>query len=380
MKRRRRTTGGHGTGYAVMELLVLILLISIVVSGWIVLPSGIWPFSNQKQPTVSQQATESNSDSLSNSSEDSLYHWVYSQVEQGKQIVSFTADSMELAQETLKNILRQPEFFWLDSYTLTSTAAGDFEARFEFKYDDPQSLRRQVEQVTQEALACIPQEAGDYEIALTLHDWLCDHIQYDFSEDRSDQDIYGALVNGRCVCAGYSAAYEYLLRRAGVEAATVEGTAGVEEPPEPHAWTKLVLEGDVYYTDITWDDQEEHPNGHVYSWFAVTSAFMGKSHFVDGDSEDEMPPSTAVSCNYYVRNGYMLELFSIQRVEEIFSSQTGNLLMIAAADEDIFKQLYALADDAQEMNALLSRTGHPCQQYVIYSSPGSLSLDVFINS
>lgn len=311
--------------------------------------------------------------------EEDLFQQVYDLVDRQQQTVSFTAEDMssEQVSRVLDQILLQPEFFWLDGYSYHSTG-DDYQVEFDWKYDDLTTRRAQVEQVARQALASIPQGAGDYETALALHDWLCQHIVYQYSTDDSDQDLYGALVMGRCVCMGYSMAYEYLLDLAGIQAGTVHGDADNGTVVESHAWTKLVLDGEVYYTDVTWDDQESYPTGRTYGWFAVTSARMEPTHFADPEVGEDMTPSTAVACNYHYRNGWVLNGFDRSRLVSILSTQPGDSLTVLAADESTYRQLLALLEDGNATVDLLEQAGHSANRYSYYHTDGALCIDLFL--
>ena len=313
------------------------------------------------------------------SPEEALYQLVYAQVDGQQQTVRFTEDSLTAEEigQVLARIQNRPEFFWLEGYSM-SALGSDYQVTFDWKYDDLTDRRARVEQAVEEALAAVPAGAGDYETALALHDWLCQHIVYQYSTDDSDQDLYGALVMGRCVCMGYSMAYEYLLDLAGIQAGTVHGDADNGTVVESHAWTKLVLDGEVYYTDVTWDDQESYPTGRTYGWFAVTSARMEPTHFADPEVGEDMTPSTAVACNYHYRNGWVLNGFDRSRLVSILSTQPGDSLTVLAADESTYRQLLALLEDGNATVDLLEQAGHSANRYSYYHTDGALCIDLFL--
>lgn len=391
-KRRKKSRRRNSSGAVLLLILLLAVAIGIVLVRML-MPSAGGPKEDEAipaspagsaAPSIAVTAEPEGSPAVPTEQpqeedpECALYEEIYAQVDGQQQVLSFTADGMTMEQiaQVLSQIQRQPEFFWLEGYSITGDGRA-YQAEFQWKYTDLTTRRNQVEQAAAQALAAIPDGAGDYETALILHDWLCDHIVYEERSDGSSQDLYGALVNGRCVCAGYSKAYEYLLRRAGIQAETVRGTADNGSGPESHAWTKVVLDGEVYYTDVTWDDQENHPDGHTYSWFAVTSGRMASTHFAEPERGAEMTPSSAVACNYHYRNGWVLDQFSSEQLVRIFASQPGESLTVLAADEQIYRQLMALAQDAAAMISILEQAGHPASQYTYFTSEGSLCLDLF---
>lgn len=134
-----------------------------------------------------------------------------------------------------------------------------------------------VSGAAQTILDAMPSGLTDYETALYLHDYLANTVVYEDTEN--DQTIYGALVEGRAVCAGYTRAYQYLLGLAGIKSWYVAGLAdnGSGEGPENHAWNLVWLDGSCYYTDVTWDDTE---NGIYHTYFCIPMEEIEDDHYV----------------------------------------------------------------------------------------------------
>lgn len=65
---------------------------------------------------------------------------------------------------------------------------------------------------------------------------------------------YGALLKGKCVCAGYAAAFKLLADSAGLESIVV---TGMLEGTMSHAWNKVKLDGTWEVVDSTNNDNEE---------------------------------------------------------------------------------------------------------------------------
>ena len=77
-----------------------------------------------------------------------------------------------------------------------------------------------------------------------------------FSEaDLVSRSAYGALCQGKSVCSGYAQAFQALCRAVELPCWTVYGTvAGEGEQREEHVWNAVLLDGEVYYVDCTFDD------------------------------------------------------------------------------------------------------------------------------
>ena len=111
---------------------------------------------------------------------------------------------------------------------------------------------------------------SDAEIELQIHDKLIDLVAYDYAAlDRDPgtdlaHTAYGALVDdghgleNRAVCSGYSKAFQYLLKKAGIMSVQVAGTGKSVIGGMPyeglHGWNLVLLDGEWYETDCTWDD------------------------------------------------------------------------------------------------------------------------------
>ena len=89
-----------------------------------------------------------------------------------------------------------------------------------------------------------------------IHDYLVYNLDYDTSTSGEHiYDIYGALINHKCVCEGYAKAFKYLLDSFGIESTIVIGTAtNSQGQSENHAWNYVNLDGIWYGVDCTWDD------------------------------------------------------------------------------------------------------------------------------
>lgn len=92
-------------------------------------------------------------------------------------------------------------------------------------------------------------DLSDVEKALLIHDRLAVNCTY--CEDKNVGErytMYGALVFGLAVCDGYTRAYAYMLRLAGIESVNCSSEA------LNHAWNLVLIDGNYYHIDVTWDD------------------------------------------------------------------------------------------------------------------------------
>ncbi len=119
-----------------------------------------------------------------------------------------------------------------------------------------------------------------HEKVKSIHDYLADNITYDSTLAESNIfDVYGALVNGLCVCEGYAEAFKLICDREGIPCLTVIGTGG----GGAHKWNMVQMEDGEWYTlDSTWDDQSSNT---YYSYFLIGSdtkaPYFGNSGVAD---------------------------------------------------------------------------------------------------
>ena len=93
-------------------------------------------------------------------------------------------------------------------------------------------------------------DGTEYEMALFLHDWLLDQLEYDNSLKWSSAE--SALTRGLGICQAYESAYAKLLSAAGIENAETRDTY------DGHTWNAVKLDDEWYQVDCTWDDTSDN--------------------------------------------------------------------------------------------------------------------------
>ena len=96
----------------------------------------------------------------------------------------------------------------------------------------------------------------DYVKVKEVHNWLIKAIEYDTNETTIEPySIYGALTQGKAVCEGYARSFKYIMDELEIPCVLVSGTATNSNGiTESHAWNYVLLNGDWYAIDVTWDD------------------------------------------------------------------------------------------------------------------------------
>lgn len=185
-----------------------------------------------------------------------------------------------------------PEIFWLPNYYITATGNddnGDPAALMMFsssadvspsflvsrseKAEMENELKSAVSNIASQVTATDP-----FEIELQLHDLLCGLVTY--STDSSDPMIYsayGALVNGKALCEGYSRAMQLLLHHFNIPCTTVTGIA----EGDGHMWNQVSIGSNWYNLDVTWNDTSSEFVSHEY--FNLSDADISKDHTFSKD-------------------------------------------------------------------------------------------------
>ena len=174
---------------------------------------------------------------------------------------------------------------------------------------------------------------SDYEISLILHDRLAEHTSY--VSTKNDQNAYGALVEKKAVCAGYARAYQHLMLRAGIPAWVVTGNSvnPATNNYEGHEWNVVSLDGKWYYTDVTWDDQDDTI---FHAYLNLTSKQIDEDH-IAVDFKNYIPNATATDANYFVKNGLIHSSFNAENVANALKKGNNTANMYVTGDVDKFK-------------------------------------------
>ena len=178
-----------------------------------------------------------------------------------------------------------PEIFWFgDSYTImVKNIEGTMSS---FTYNEiytPQEITKMRVAIAN-SLKSLDVDTGerDYRQLRTIHDWLCDRIEY--TEGDHQGDIYGALVLGECVCEGYSTAFSYICHLYGYDCVVIIGYTYASDTI-PHAWNLVYGEGDWYFVDVTWDDTSSSPSHNYFMVGSKTKVdgyvFATENHVAD---------------------------------------------------------------------------------------------------
>lgn len=123
----------------------------------------------------------------------------------------------------------------------------------------------------------ITSDMSDYEKVKAYHDYIINTTTYSETGERA-HSITGALLDGACVCEGYTEALDLLCYLSGIECIGVSGTGETDSAFGPHAWNKVRLGDKWYNVDVTWDDPVSSRDILRYDYFLISDDKMAQDH------------------------------------------------------------------------------------------------------
>ncbi len=334
----------------VLEIISVIALFAFF--AWRFGPSLIQKFSADKElPSgVSEIANEITKDVVL--TEEDLLNKFVTGLSLGETDINVGVTTQDTIEKVIYKIYDMPEFFWLDNYYTISSIGGYSFVNFKKIYDDVDAKRDEIDAAADEILADFPDTADDFTKVRYLHDTLCERIVYTSTGTRDDYNIYGALVKGECVCEGYTEAFAYLLSKKGISNLIFAGTANNGEVSENHSWNGVYMDGDLYYFDVTWDDNDEY--GTMYTYFGMTSSEIKKNHFFD--EHHKAVDTDATADNYYVYNGYVMDVYSEDAFAEIIAKQ-GEIIDVKCTGIIAYQDMDLAINNPMKFSAVLTLAG-----------------------
>lgn len=150
---------------------------------------------------------------------------------------------------------------------------------------------------------------SDTEIIQAAHDYITTLCTYDIDElalipkrSENSENPYGALINKKAICMGYTTSFQMFMDMLGVESIIVRGEALDEE----HAWNMVHIGENWYHVDCTWDDYvpdyEGRPAAHMF--YMITDGAAEVEHVWDRESA---PKADSEDLNYYKQNNLFAE-------------------------------------------------------------------------
>lgn len=233
-------------------------------------------------------------------------------------------------------IYDHPELFWvMTSFAYSSVNYGNRivqfydgeadETTYIYNPSDVAQMQVTLDAKIDEIFAeTINPSMSQSEIALALHDWLVNNASYNYDalEEGCENDYawsaYSAIVDGTAICEGLSKAYQLLLYRAGINCGLAVSSG--------HMWNYVNIDGEWYYTDITWDDRGidgvplYHFYNQTYEVFSTSREFCANIEDLSESDISRMislgtginfnfnvPKTTSTKANWFYQNNLVFE-------------------------------------------------------------------------
>ncbi len=169
-------------------------------------------------------------------------------------------------------VFDNPQVFWIDSSFsyYTSSSETYLQVASTMSAQAAEDNLKKMHAGLKAMFSGLPGNLSQFDRELYVHDKLIEVCKYADEEQRTDGNInvytsLGAIVDGVAVCEGYSRATQLMLSLLGIESYCVYGRGN----NELHMWNSVNLDGDWYYTDVTWDDKGQ--DGASYNHFNITT-------------------------------------------------------------------------------------------------------------
>ncbi len=222
-----------------------------------------------------------------------------------------------------------PEYYWLNSF-LISTVNNKV---VQVEYEIPSNAKSDMQKIKQIADSIVANSGNDKVSQIKyFYDWIVENTEY--KDTPNSQNLTSVFLDRQSVCAGYSKAFKYLCREAGIDCVYVYGYT---KNYLPHAWNMVRLNNNYYWVDVTWGDPvfAEVVDSIVnYNYLLVSDKDFLDDHIIDtsikmqNNSEIKQdivfPSCTDDSLNYYRNKGCYFDSYDKSKINNYLNDLFSN--------------------------------------------------------
>lgn len=257
----------------------------------------------------------------------------YKKIRENNEITIPTQIDIKDASELDVNELENYPF--VESVSIRSPYTGELQ-QTPYPVDNYKLVRGKIDEI----ISRIPSEATEKEKFAYIYNELGRRIDYNFyaisDEGKKDEplqtscrNLYDGLIKGEAVCAGYADILFNTLTCAGIESRYISGNRDFEggavikidkdnkfEMEPGHAWNQVKLDGQWYYTDLTWD-ADYIKNNQFPLPYCLKSELDFKGHDVFDHKKNARP----FSCEHTISDEEQMQMFGNEAHIEVVATE-----------------------------------------------------------
>lgn len=252
----------------------------------------------------------------------------------------------DTANENIVNFLdmllyEQPQYFWVDHcrYNTSKTDKnGVYSLWLQLFYligqDEIGAKQAELDMRVDEIVNKANEMPDTYSKVLCVYDEILETTDYDHELAELDEwkdlspTVYGCLIEGDTVCSGYALAFNLIMQELGFESGAEFSHYVQDEDYESseagHVWNYCKLDGEYYYFDLTWDDNDEDEKeyyDHSYFYFAITTDELRADEDRKYSEYATTPPCTGTQYNYFIYNGMYFDEYEYKTAKASIKEQ-----------------------------------------------------------
>lgn len=248
-----------------------------------------------------------------------------------------------------------PELFYLSesghSYKQEHGAVISYRPAYLCSEDEALVRKGEISRVLAQVMRNI-ENANEQSAEKYIHDYLVSNVVYSQTAENC-RNIYGALVEGKANCRGYSTAFSYLCRSVGIKSAEIVGYANASDGKKvAHSWNVTKIGQYYYYTDVCWDDYDEKISKVIgiqgcYVFYNLPALMMRASHDPTETvtTIGSLPSDNDESLIIYKQTGQLVDSQDVlstsvsRQLRRVYSKDT-NIILVQSTDNKVYRYAY----------------------------------------